>query len=401
MTKKRIVLKAVLAAFLIYACWLGWQVLRFKTYPSAPAPAISPAEPAPLSREIEGVYHIHSRYSDGRKTPDQIARIAAGAGLDFIILTDHGKPNYASLASQGWKDGLLVLAGSELSVSRGHLVGLEFSQPSRTFSQNTELAAREINALGGFSIIAHPYSKTRWSWGTAVEFSGIEIIDADTMIQKNALRFLLYLPALLVQPKLTLLRIIDPPSQTLRKWEELNSRNNVSGQSRVYGYFSTDAHFIYKAVFPVFHLHVLLEKPLSREFEAARRQVFDALRTGRFFNAVDAAAKAEGFNFWAENDGKIYPMGEELDLERGETGPTGPVKLRVRAPFSFAHEIRLVCNGQILMRSSERDVTFEASGPGVYHAEVYLREKSPLHTAVPWILSNPVFLRAPLRKEIR
>jgi hypothetical protein len=145
----------------------------------------------------------------------------------------------------------------------------------------------------------------------------------------------------------------------------------------------------------------LLEKPLSREFEAARRQVFDALRNGRFFSAVDAAARAEGFRFWAENDGKIFPMGAELDLERGEAGPTGPVKLHVRTPFSFAHETRLVRNGQILTRSSERDLTFEASGPGVYRAEVYLTEKSPLHAAVPWILSNPIFLRAPLRKDIR
>jgi hypothetical protein len=395
MSKKRIVLKSVLAALLVYSCWLGWQVLRFKTYPSVPVPSVSPANPALPSREVVGVYHIHSRYSDGRKTPDQIARIAAEAGLDFIILTDHGKPNYASLASQGWKDGLLELAGSELSVSRGHMVGLDFSQPSRTFSQNAELAALEIKALGGFSIIAHPYSKTRWSWGTSDEFSGIEIIDADTMIQKNVLRALLYLPAMLVQPKVTLLRIIDPPGRTLRKWEELNSRNNLPGQRRVYAYFSADAHFLYRAVFPVFHLHVLLEKPLSREFEPARRQVFSGLRCGRFFNAVDAAAKADGFNFWAENDGKIYPMGTELDR------PAGPVKLRIRTPFPFAHETRLVCNGQIFWRSGEKEMVFEAKEAGAYHVEVYLRERSPLNAAVPWILSNPVFLRAPLSKDIR
>jgi len=392
MSKKRIVLKIFVAALLIYSCWLGGQALRFKTYRSTPGPAVSPAEPA---REAEGVYHIHTRYSDGRKTAGQVARIAAEAGLDFIILTDHGKPNSASLASQGWKDGLLVLAGSELSVSRGHLIGLEFDEPSRTFSQNAELAAQEINALGGFSIVGHPYSKTRWSWGTSAPFSGIEIIDADTLIQKNVLRFALYLPALLGQPKLTLLRLIDPPGQTLRKWEELNSRNNAPGRSRVYAYYSADVHFLYRAVLPVFHLHVLLEKPLSREFEAARHQVFDGLRSGRFFNAVDAAAKAEGFNFWAEQDGKIFPMGSELGLTEG------PVHLCVRTPFSFAHETRLVSNGQILKRSDEREMVFEAKEAGMYRAEVYLREKTPLQAAVPWILSNPVFLRIPERKDIR
>ncbi len=398
MKKKRILLQLILAVLLIYFFWLGWQALRFKTYRSVPGPATFPAEPFLPGHEIRGVYHIHSRYSDGRKTPDQIARIAARSGLDFIILTDHGKPNIASLASQGWKDGLLVLAGSELSVSRGHLVGLAFEEPSRTFSQNADLAAREIKALGGFSIIAHPYSKTRWSWGQTVDYTGLEIFDTDSMIKKNALRSLLYLPALLFQPKLALLRMIDPPSQTLRKWQELNDRNTAPDHTHIFGYFSTDAHFMYGRAFDLFHIHILLEKPLSGEFETARRQVFEALRSGRFFNAVEAAAAAGGFSFWAELGDQMFPMGSAFDYA---IGPAGPVKLRIRAPFSFDHDIRLVGNGQILARSEEKELVFEAEQAGVYHAEVYLRERSPLRAGVPWILSNPIFLRSHQGKDIR
>lgn len=395
-TKRRLIF-VLAAALLVYAGWIGWQTLRLKTYPAAFVAEEPSAEAGPPGHEVQGVYHIHSRYSDGWKTADEIAAVASLAGLELIILTDHGKPNLLSLASQGWKGGLLVLAGSELSVNRGHLVGLEFRKPTASFSQTTEIAAEEIASLGGFSIVAHPYSKTRWSWGTTLPFAGIEIIDEDTMFRKNIPKSLLYLPALLVNPRLALLRIIAPPREAIRKWDELNDRR----QTRLYGYFSADAHYFYRAVFPIFHLHVRLTDPLGREFEAARGQVFDALRKGHFYNAVDGAAGAKGFNFWAEQNAQIFLMGSELDTMTGSGGPAAPVTFRVSTPFSVAFETRLLRNGQVVQKSEKRNAAFEAKAPGVYRVEVYLKAKSPLHSDVPWILSNPIFFNTPLRKERR
>ncbi len=173
--KKKKILLSILALFLLYTIWLSFNILRFKTY-KAPALKSSPLE-------IEGVYHIHTTYSDGKKSLDEIAKLASQADIDFIILTDHGNPNYESYSSQGWKEGVLVLAGSELSVSRGHLVALDFELPSGYFSPNTEDAFYEIKAGGGFSIIAHPYSKNQWSWGKFLEYSGIEIINGNSMLR--------------------------------------------------------------------------------------------------------------------------------------------------------------------------------------------------------------------------
>ena len=163
--------------FILYSSWLSFHLLSFKTYKSH-SPELS-------LQEIEGAYHIHTTFSDGRKSIDKIAKLAAQSGLDFIILTDHGNPNYESLRSQGWKEGVLVLAGSELSVSRGHLVGLNFNPPARPFSQNAEEAVYEIQSSGGFSIIAHPYSKVNWSWGEFIDYSGMEIMNADSMLKKK------------------------------------------------------------------------------------------------------------------------------------------------------------------------------------------------------------------------
>lgn len=369
--RKKKVLLFLLAIFLLYAIWLSINVLRFKTY-KAPALKSSPLE-------IEGVYHIHTTYSDGRKSLDEIAKLASQANIDFIILTDHGNPNHESYSSQGWKEGVLVLAGSELSVSRGHLVALGFELPSRNFSHNTEDAFYEIKAGGGFSIIAHPYSKTRWSWGKFVEYGGIEIINGDTALKKNILASLPSLPALLIKPEYAFLKMFDSPDRNLRKWDELNNLHPI------YGYFSLDAHLLYRPGLNLLHLHLLLQSPLSEDFDTAKHQVYEALRKGRFYNSIHAAAHAHGFRFWGEEEEKTVLMGSTIMLD-------SPVLLNIEAPFPFAKDIHLVHNGKMIFRSAEDSISYEVAHPGTYRVEVYLTERSPLGKNIPWIVSNPIFL---------
>lgn len=372
--KKKVLFVSLIfvALFLAYVTWMSINLLAFKTYRS---PGLKPS-----ALEIEGVYHLHSTFSDGTKNIDEIAEMASHADLDFIILTDHGSPNRKSYASQGWKEGVLVLAGTELSVSRGHLVGLGFNLPSSRFSQKTELAVYQIIEAGGFSIISHPYSKVQWSWGEYIEYSGIDIMNADSMLRKGILLSLPYFPALLIKPDFALLKILDSPHRNLRKWDELNN------QHPIYGYFSTDSHILYGSLFGLFHLHVLLESPLSEDIESAGRQVYDALREGRFYNAVHAAANAAGFRFWGEKQGKTKPMGSTFLAD-------SPLTLHIKAPFAFAVESQLIHNGKSIYHSTEKDFAYEATEPGAYRVEIYLKERSPLGKNIPWIVSNPIFLK--------
>ena len=371
LSKKKILI--ILLAFVsIYILWFFLNLLIFRTYKSLPT------EADPL--EIEGVYHLHTQFSDGRKRVDEIAKIASQADLNFIIITDHGSPNYESYASQGWKEGVLVLAGSELSVSRGHLVALGFNLPSRKFSQKAEHAAYEIEGAGGFSIIAHPYSKTNWSWGEFIGYSGIEIMNADSMLRRNIFAFLPSLPALLFNPKYAFLKSLDNPYRNLRKWDELNNIHPI------YSYFGTDAHLFYRPLFESFHLHLLLQASLSKDFNEAKDQVYESLRSGRFYNAVHSAAHAKGFRFWGEKGAEKLLMGNETSL-------SSPVTLHIQAPFSFNAEIHLIHNGKSIYRSMDVHSSYVASQPGTYRAEVYLKERSPLSKNIPWIVSNPIFIK--------
>lgn len=369
--KKKKILFFLLGLIGIYALWLGIEVARFRTYGEPRS------EKDPL--EIQGSYHIHTIHSDGRKTPEKIAELASRSSLDFIILADHGAPNFESLATAGWKQGVLVLAGSEFSVNRGHLVALGFKSPASRFSQIAENAAYQIKALGGLSIIAHPYSKVSWSWGESIGYDGLEIINANTVLKSSLLRLFPLMPSILVRPEYTLLKMLERPEKNLKKWDELNRSHTT------YGFFSVDAHLLYKPLVPLLRLHVLLKKPLSGEFGLAFSQVVSALRQGRFYNAIDSAAWADGFRFWAQEGQKRIQMGERTTLDPSST-------LHIQAAFPYASEVRLIHNGKKIMATAEKEIVYQPVEAGFYRVEVYLKERTPLSHDIPWILSNPIFV---------
>ena len=370
--KKKYFFIVPLALILIYSLWLGFRLLRFKTYDYS--------IPSDSSLEVEGAYHIHTLFSDGRKSVGQIAKLAARSGLDFIIITDHGNPNLELMAEQGLREGVHVLTGSEISVSRGHLVGLGFETSDRLFSQNSEDAVAEIQSAGGFTIIAHPYSKVSWTWGEFIDYSGLEIINANTSLKKNFLPLLPYLPAFLIKPEYALLKMLLSPERNLRKWDELNLIHPI------YGYFSVDAHLLYRPLLNFLRLHVLLSKPLNNDFKRAKKQILRALQKGRFYNAIDAAARARGFRFWLEARGRRIPMGSSSRLG-------SPLTIHINAPFPINKEIHLLRNGKKILCSREPALSYEVREDGIYRIEVYLRERSPLNKNIPWILSNPIYVR--------
>jgi hypothetical protein len=370
--KKKKILFILLGLFLIYAVWLGFQLLQFRTYT---LPDLKSS-----SLEIQGAYHIHTIHSDGRKSTDKIAELASGSSLDFIILTDHGNPNRESIATAGWKNDVLVLAGSELSVSRGHLVALGFTPAQTPFSQNAETAFNQVKAQGGISIIAHPYSKVSWSWGKPVGYDGLEIINANTMLKYDRFRLILLIPSLLVKPEWAMLKMLRFPEKNLKKWDELNLRQPT------FGFYSVDAHLLYNSLLPLLQLHVFLDAPLSDKYEQASRQVLSALNRGHFYNAVDAAAQANGFRFWAQKGQKRVGMGEKAFFD-------SRIILHIQTEFPFAREVHLIHNGKIIMTSSKKNIEYRPTEPGFYRVEVYLKEKTPMRQEIPWILSNPIFFK--------
>jgi hypothetical protein len=199
------------------------------------------------------------------------------------------------------------------------------------------------------------------------------------MFTTGTLQLIPYFPFFLIKPDIVFIKMLCRPERNLRKWDELNRIHPV------FGFFSIDAHLFYKSLLPLLNLHVLLKTPLSGQFEEASQQVYESLKEGRFYNAVDAAAQADGFRFWMEKGSQRLEMGEETVLDSQIMG-------HVHAAFPFATEILLLHNGKLIHSSTQDDVTYKITKPGFYRVEVYLKERSPLHRDIPWIVSNPIFL---------
>jgi hypothetical protein len=162
--------------------------------------------------------------------------------------------------------------------------------------------------------------------GENVGYAGIEIMDADTVMRKDFLLSLPFLPALLLKPKFALLKFIYSPQRTLRKWDELNKMYSI------YGYFSADAHLLYLPLLNFLRLHLIRNASFSSDFHTARHQVFEALRSGRFYNSIHAAAWAEGLRFWGESGKEFIPVGGTALLKSGLT-------FHIQAPFPFCFNI--------------------------------------------------------------
>lgn len=114
----------------------------------------------------KGNLHTHSKRSDGRLEPDQIFRMYADHGYDFMALTDHWKQS-----PDGESDRLLTIPGIELdhspNVREGifHIVGVGMSgqiDVSRRGQMEAQEMIDEINRCGGAATLCHP----AWSLNT-------------------------------------------------------------------------------------------------------------------------------------------------------------------------------------------------------------------------------------------
>jgi len=121
-----------------------------------------------------GDCHLHTVYSDGRRTPAEVAAGAPAAALDFIVSTDHN-----TSASHGeWEpladDDLLIVTGEEVTTRNGHYLALGLPAGQwidwryRARDNHFTTAARQIHRAGGLLVPAHPYCAyvaCRWKFG--------------------------------------------------------------------------------------------------------------------------------------------------------------------------------------------------------------------------------------------
>ena len=80
---------------------------------------------------------------------------ARRAGLDFVILTDHGDGLRAPDPPR-YVDGVLVIDAVEISTADGHYVALGIGQAPYRLAGDARDVIDDVHRLGGFGFAAHP-----------------------------------------------------------------------------------------------------------------------------------------------------------------------------------------------------------------------------------------------------
>ena len=368
-----------------------------------PAATTAPVTPGfdlvwPTAR---GAYHVHSERSDGTGTLDEIAAAAARAGLQFVIVTDHGDGTRPP-EPPAYRAGVLCLDGVEISTEHGHYVALGLPRAPYPLAGHPRDVIDDVRRLGGFGIAAHPGStkpELRWSeWeGT---FDGLEWLNADSEWRDE---FWGSLGAVLLtypwRPVETLVGVLDRPEPVLRQWDRVVAKRRVPALA------AADAHARlgfrqgadpyadrvlarvpgYEVSFRAFANHVILDRPLSGDATLDAGLILSSLREGRLFTSIDGLAGFTAFEVRASSGQGMARPGEYLDLQG-----TVAIDAAIAAPAGTT--LAVVRDGERVYETDHGTLRLDVGmAPGAYRIEAYL-PAAIARASIPWILSNPIYV---------
>ncbi len=362
---------------------------------------------------VAGIIHVHTNRSDGRSSPEEIAAVAARAGLKFIIFTDHGDATRPP-DPPAYRNGVLCIDGVEISTSGGHYIAVGLPEAPYPLGGDPYGVAEDVARLGGFGIAAHPDSPKpdlQWSDWTA-PLGGMEIVNPDTSWRARAyqpawrprLRLIQGLLTYPFRPAETIASLLTDSPDNLARWNELTRGRKVVGLA------GADAHAKlalmnvdpgdnryslplpgYEASLRTLSVHVRPKAPLSGDAASDMAAVLDGMRRGHVYVAVDGFASPPSFEFTAERTGgRVVPV-----VEEGDDVPAGePLTLRVRsnAPATFT---TTVWQGSTVLKSANQAelVVAAANVPAVYRVEIRTAQGQT------WLFSNPIYVRGGVSRE--
>ena len=391
--RRRRVLTATVTVLTAAAVWL-WLVLP---NPSREIQMLGGETASKFPLTVAGAFHVHTNRSDGGSSPNEIARAAKDAGLQFVIFTDHGDGTRVPDPPK-YRSGVLTFDGVEISTNGGHYIAVGLTETPYPLGGEAYSVVEDVRRFGGFGVVAHPGSpKSSLAWrDPTLPVDGIEWLNGDSQWRDESLLRLLgsALPYFF-RPSETLATLFDRPTRTLQMWDEASRRQQIVGLAghdvhgpvavgiAEEGSVSLGLGFPrYKEVFETFSLHLQLEQGLVGQADVDAPLVLNALRAGRLFTVIDAIASGALFDSVVLGKTQRYSMGQTVPFDDAAE------LLASISPLSGS-EIVLMQNGRPIHRTETSSLRYRISEPAVYRVEVLVNDPD-IDARVPWIVGNAV-----------
>ncbi len=345
--------------------------------------------------DYKGIVHAHTSiggHSTG--TFDELISASNENELDFVVMTEHTSALYdtSAMTLRGVHGKTLFVSGNEVSTIDDDRF-LVITGDAEIYKGNTTKTADFINKMHAENKLAFVTYPEKLQSKNA-DFDGIEIFSLNTNSKNmNAALFLFdALWSYNSYPELLISKYFTRQNDNLAFYDEQTKLRKLTlfagsdAHSNIgFHLFGDDAnHKIvnlkfddYATIFRVLRTHVLLvkDKPLTQE------HLLTALKNGNCYAGFDAMSDTTGFSFSAGD--KI--QGDEISLQNS-------VNLTANAPQSA--RFVLYRNGEkIHEQNNANEMNFEAKERGTYRVEVYLDSLESPFNSVPWIISNPIYVR--------
>ncbi len=342
--------------------------------------------------DYRGAIHCHSTYSDGAGDMEEIARAANDVGLDFVMMTDHDQVKPVEDGQEKWHGSVLFICGTEITPANNHYIAFgekKLKGVEKLKDLKPQEFIDEIDRQGGFGFISHPdhggtkkfnIPSYRWDAWDADRFTGMGVWDLMTDWQSQldredvSMEMYTEFAGWLCGPRM----------ETIKRWDELNKKRKVVGIGEIDNHKArkefngkTIDVFPYDVAFRTVCNHILLDRPLDKDFAKARKQVLTAVRHGSLYVSFDFWDDPVDFSFEVDNGRKVVGMGDTI--------PLGAEKTELVATFPQEALLNVYRDGESILEEEGDEILIEIKEPGAYRVEA-------MRNDIVWILSNPVFV---------
>ncbi len=354
--------------------------------------------PNPSFTDYKGIIHVHTAiggHSTG--TFDELIDGAAKNDLDFVVMTEHTADLYDTFALtlKGKIGNTLFVNGQEVETATDRFLLLNGSPDAGKMNR---VAANDflnrIHNQNKLAFITYPEKHQDWN----ENFDGVEVFSLHTNAKKMPVFFVLFdaLWSYYSYPELVLAKYFQRPDENLQKFDEVTQTRKSTLFAGTDAHSNIGFHLLgddagnklinlkidrYETIFRAMRNHVLLEtgKPLTQE------NLLEALKNGHCFVGVDSLSDTKGFSFSAENGAEMKIMGDEISLGAN-------TNLKIFSPQ--AARVVVFKNGaKFFEQSDTTETNLPIKETGTYRAEVYLDSLGMNCDKMPWIISNPIYVK--------
>lgn len=352
----------------------------------------------PSYKDYKGIIHVHTAIG-GHSTGsfDELIDAASKNKLDFVVMTEHTAALYdtSALTLQGNVNKTLFVNGQEVETAIDRFLLLPGSSNAGKANKiSTPDFLSQVHAQNKLAFITYPEKYKTWD----ADFDGIEVFSLNTNSKKMNPFFVLFdaLWSYHAYPELVLAKYFQRPNENLQKYDEVTARRKSTLFAGTDAHSNIGFHLFgddagnklinlkidrYETIFRAMRNHVLLESEKALTTET----LLQALKNGHCFVGVDSLSDTSGFSLTAETGSERKIMGDEIAL-------TESLNLKASAP-QIARFVVFKNGEKIYEQASAAQIDLPVKEKGTYRAEVYLDSLGAPFDQMPWIISNPIYVK--------